>query len=254
MKKTILMAFAVMMVCMFQIVILPAMAQYTCGLQGGKYAKYNWSITGSTMGQSYGESGTVEIYIQSVSGTSYSGNSTFTVTGGTLPSGILSIPQTTQTFIGNVASGYGSTGLIGLLAIPANMTMGSNILGASDVKQIRSWHGRSAVVVNSSGIILGQGDTYFDQTTGIFLYSKTTWNYQGVYSFDYTLEMVGTDLWSGGFGGGFLGLEPWMLAVIIVIIVAAAAFVAIMMHRRKLHAAPEPTPPQPTQPIPPSPA
>lgn len=250
MKKTILIAFTAMMACMFQIVILPAMAQYTCGLQGGRYAKYNWSVTGSALGQSYSASGTVGIYIQSVSGTSYSGNATFTVTGGNLPSGILSVPQNTQTFSGNVASGYGSTGFIGLLAIPANMTMGSNVPGVSTVKQIGSWGGRSAVVANSSGLSLGQGDTYYDQATGILLYSKTTWNYQSVYLLDYKLEMVGTDLWSGGFGGGLFGLELWMWAVIIVIVAAAAASVAIMMRRRRLLAAP-PTPPQPPPPPPP---
>jgi hypothetical protein len=251
-KKTILAAFTAVIACMFLIVILPTMAQYTCGLQGGKYAKYNWSITVSAAGQSYTESATVDVNIQSVSGTSYSGTTSFTVTGGGLPSGLLSIPQNTQTFSGDVASGSGSMALISLLAIPANMTIDSNIPGVGDVKQIGSWSGRDTVVVNASGLSLGQGDAYYDQTTGIFLYSKTTWNLGG-YSIDYKLEMVGTDLWSGGFGGGPLGLDLWMWAAIIVIIVAAAVVVTAMMRRKRLLATARPAPPQPTPPQPPPP-
>lgn len=249
MKKTILIAFTVAVVCMFQTIIIPAMAQYVCGLQSGKYFKYNWSMTASTMGQSYSISGTLDVNIEHVSGSSYSGTSKFTVTGGSLPQGILNIPQTNQTFSGNVASGYGSTGFIGLLAIPANMTAGSSIPGAGSA-QIGSWGGRNAVIVNSSMLSLGQGNAYYDQTTGVFMYSSATLNYQNVYSLNYKVEMVGTDLWSGGFGGGFLGIDPWIWAAIIIIIVVVVVAVVVMMRRKKPSAAPEETsipPPPPPQ-------
>ncbi len=132
------------------------------------------------------------------------------------------------------------------------MTAGSNIPSVGSVQQIGSWGGRSAVIVNSSGLTLGQGNSYYDQTTGILLYSTTTLSYQGVYSLDYKLEMVGTNLWSGGFGGGLLGLDPWIWAVIIVIIVAAVAVVAVMIRRKKPPTAPTTTPPQPPPPPPPA--
>ncbi len=102
MNKAVITALAVVMVCMFQIMILPAMAQYACGLQSGKNATYNWSITYSGMGQSYSISGTLDINIQSVSGSGYTGTSKETVTGGSLPTGILNIPETNQTFSGDV--------------------------------------------------------------------------------------------------------------------------------------------------------
>jgi hypothetical protein len=255
-KKPILSVLIVVMVCMFQIMILPALAQYTCGLQSGKYARYDWSITGSSMGQSYSISGTLDMNIQSVTGTSYSGTSKFAVTGGSLPTSIFTVPQTNQTFSGDVGSGYGSTGFLGLVAIPANMTAASNIPNVGSVQQIGSWSGRSAVVINSSGLILGQGNAYYDQTTGIFMYSKTTLAYQGVYSFDLKVEMVGTDLWSGGFGGGLLGLDPWIWIVIIIIIVAAVAAVAVLMlaRRKKPPTTPKQTTLQQPPPPPPPPA
>jgi hypothetical protein len=252
MKRTILTAFTIVIACMFLTVILPTMAQYTCGLQSGKYAKYNWSMTGWVVGQSYSVSGTVYINITSVSGTTYSGTANFSVTGGNVPSDILTVPQDMQTVSGDVALGYGSTGFIGLLAVPANMTINSSVPYVGNVTQIGSWAGRSAILVNSSGLTMGQGDTYYDQTTGILLYSKTTLNYLSVYSFDYKLEMTGTDLWTGGFGGGLLGLNPWTWAVIIVIIVAVAAAAAMIMRRKRLPSTPKPTPPQPPPPPPPA--
>lgn len=251
-KKAFVAALTVVMVCMFQIMILPAMAQYACGLQSGKYAKYDWSITYSAMGQSYSMSGTLDVNIQSVSGSSYSGTFEEAVTGGSVPTGILTIPESNQTFSGDVGSGSGITGFIDPLAIPANMTAGSSIPGVGSVQQIGSWGGRSAVVLYSSGLSLGQGNWYYDETTGIFLSATTTFGYGGVYSLNYKLEMVGTDLWSGGFGGGgLLGLDPWIWAVIIVIIVAAVAAVAavaVRMRRKKLPTAPTPTPLQPPPP------
>ena len=251
MKKAVITALTTVIVCMLQIMVLPAMAQYTCGLQSGKYATYNWSITYSAGGQSYSISGTININIQSVSGSSYSGTFKETVTGGSLPTGILTIPETNQTFSGDVGSGQGSTGFIYLLAIPANMTAGSNIPGVGSTQQIGSWGGRNAVIVNSSGLDLGQGNSYYDQDTGIFLSATTTLSLQGVYSLNYKLDMVGTDLWSGGFGGGLLGLDPWIWVVIIVIIVAVVAAVAVIMRRKKLPTAPAPTPVQPPPPPPP---
>lgn len=254
-KKAVLMALTVAMVCMFQIMVLPAMAQYTCGLQSGKYADYDWSISASAMGQSYSMSGTLNVNIQSVSGSSYSGTFEEAVTGGSLPAGLLNIPESNQTFSGDVGSGFGSTGFIALFAIPANMTAGSSVPSVGIVEQIGSWSGRSAVILNSSGLGLGQGNSYYDQTTGIFLSTTTTYGYEGVYSLNYKLQMVGTDLWSGGFGGGGpLGLDPWIWTVIIVIIVAAVAAVAavtIRIRRKKQPAAPtpaslEPPPPPPT--------
>jgi flagellar basal body-associated protein FliL len=252
MKKTILTALTTIIICLIPIAILPATAQYTCGLQAGKYAKYKWSMKGSVIGQSYSESGTVHVNIQSVTGTSYSGNATFTVTGGNLPSDVLSVPQGAQNFSGDVAAGYGSTGFIDLLAIPANVTIISSIPGAGNVKQIGSWKGRSAVIVNSSMVSLGLGDTYYDQNTGILLYSKTTIDFMGLYSFEYKVEMTNTNLWSGG-----LGSNTWMWEVIIVIIVVVAAVavtVAVILRRKKQPAAPKQTPQQQPPPPPPPPA
>jgi flagellar basal body-associated protein FliL len=252
MKKTILTALTAIIICLLPIAILPATAQYTCGLQSGKYAKYNWSVTGSVIGQSYSQSGTVNVNVKSVTGTSYSANATFTISGGNLPSGLIYVPPNTENFSGNVASGYGATGFIDLLAIPANMTITSSVPGVGNVKQIGSWKGRSAVIVNSSTASPGQGDTYYDQKTGILLYSKTTINFLGLYSFQYKVEMTNTNLWSGG-----LGSNTWIWEVIIVIIIVVAAVaivVAIMLRRKKQPAAtPQQAAPQPTPPPPPPP-
>ena len=245
------MALIAIMICMVQAMILPAIGQYACGLQSGKYAKYDWSISTSVAGQGYSISGTLDVSIDSVSGSSYSGTYKETVTGGSLPTGLPNIPQTNQTFSGDVGSGYGATGFVSVFAIPANMTANGNIPGVGSVQQIGSWGGRSAVIVNSSGVGLGQGNSYFDQVTGIFLSSRTTFGYQGLYSLDYKFDMVGTDLWSGGFNGGPLGIDPAIWAAIIIVIVVAVAALAIMMRRKKPPAAPTQTSIQPPPPPPP---
>lgn len=256
-KNAVVTGLTVVMLCMFQVMILPAMAQYTCGLQSGKYANYDWSMTYSAMGQSFSMSGTLDVDIQSVSGSSYSGTFEETVTGGSLPTDILNITESNQTFSGDVGLGSGITGFIDPLAIPANMTAGNSIPGVGSVQQIGSWGGRSAVVVNSSGLGLGEGSWYYDQTTGIFLSATTTVSSESLYSLNYKLEMVGTDLWSGGLGGGSpRGLDPWIWAVIIVIIVATVAAIAAVtvMRRKKQPTAPTPASLQPPPPPAPPPA
>jgi flagellar basal body-associated protein FliL len=250
MKKVTLAAFIAIIICLLPLAILPATAQYTCGLQAGKYAKYKWSMTGSVMTQSYSESGTIDINILTVSGTSYTANSTFTVSGGSLPTGTLYIPPTTQTFSGDVAAGYGTTGFINLLAIPANLTITSNVPNVGNVTKIGSWSGRSAVVVNSSMVTVGQGDTYYDQNTGALLYSKTTYNYIGLYSFEYKVQMTDTNLWSGGLGSN---TWIWEIIIVIIIIVAAVAIaIFVMLRRKKQPAAPQQTPQPPPPPPPPT--
>lgn len=250
MKKTTLAALTAIIVCLLPAVILPAMAQYTCGLQSGKYAKYNWSMTGKYLGTSYSESGTITINIQSVNGTTYSANATFTISGGSLPTDFIYIPPGTQTFSGNVTSGYGTTGFIDLLAIPANLTKTSTVPDIGAIKQIGSWSGRSAVILNSTAVTLGQGDTYYDQNTGILLYSKTTYSYPGFYSFSYELKMTDTNLWIGG-----LGSNTWIwtvIAVIIIVIAIVAVAFVIMLLRKKQPTTAQPTSPQPTPPSPPT--
>jgi hypothetical protein len=250
MKKATLAAFTAIIACTLPVAILPAMAQYTCGLQAGKYAKYTWSMTGSVLGQSYSTSGSIDVNIQSVTGTTYSANATFTANGGNLPTGLLNVPSTTQTVSGDVSSGLGTTGFIGLLAIPANLTATSSVPGVGNVERIGSWNGRSAVVVNSSNVSLGQGDTYYDQKTGILLYSKTPVNYLGLYTFSYELQLTDTDLWSSGRGSN---LTMWMVIVVIIIVAMIAVATVVMLRRKKPAPATTQTAPQQNPPPPPPP-
>ena len=247
MNKIILTAFMIIIACTLQIVIVPTMAQYACGLQSGEYAKYNWSITVSAAGVSYSQSGTLDINIQSVSGSSYSGNATWAVTGGSLPSqyNMYLVPQGTQTISGDVEYGSGSMSFVSLLAIPANVSTGDDVPGIGTVTQNGTWNGRTAIIANSSMLGLGQGDIYYDQATGIVMYQENTVSYLGLYSYDLKLQMTDTNMW--GWNNGY----PWTWAIIIVVIIIVVAVAsALIIRRRKLH--PPAKPPSTTPPPPPT--
>lgn len=251
MKKIILAAFTVIVACMLQVLVVPTMAQYACGLQSGQYAKYNWSITVSAASASYSISGTLDVSIQSVSGSSYSANATWAVTGGSLPSqyNLYLVPQGAQSISGDVGSGSGSTSFVSLLAIPANVSLGQDVPGFGNVTRTGNWNGRNAVIANSSMFGLGQGNIYYDQATGIIMYQENTVSYLGLYSYDVKLQMTDTNIW--GWNNG----SPWTWIIIIVIIVIVLVVAgAVLMRRRKprppAERASETTPPPPPPPSP----
>jgi hypothetical protein len=255
MGKIILATFTVIIACMLQILIVPTVAQYACGLQSGEYAKYSWSITVSAASVSYSISGTLDVNIQSVSGSSYSANATWAVTGGSLPSqyDLFLVPQSTQSISGDVESGSGSTSFVNLLAIPANVSVGQDVPGVGNVTRTGSWDGRNAIIANSSMLGLGQGDIYYDRATGIVMYQENTLSYLGLYSYDVKLQMTDTNIW--GWSNG----SPWAWAItVIVIIIVLAAASAVLIRRRKLRPPARPTsttqtpPPPPPSPPPPT--
>jgi hypothetical protein len=250
MRKIILTALTVIVACMIQVVIVPVTAQYACGLQSGEYAKYNWSITVSAVGVSYSVSGTLDINIQSVSGSSYSANATWALTGGSLPSqyNLFLVPQGTQSISGDVESGSGSTSFVNLLAIPANVSVGNDVPGVGNVTRTGNWNGRNAIIANSSELGLGQGNIYYDRATGIIMYQENTVSYLGLYSYDLKLQMTDTNIW--GWSNG----SPWTWAIIIiVVIIVVAAACAVLVRRRKLRPPAKPTSATPTPPPPPPP-
>jgi hypothetical protein len=95
---------------------------------------------------------------------------------------------------------------------------------------------------------LGQGNTYYDQATGIIMYQESTLSYLGLYSYDLKLQMTDTNIW--GWNNG----SPWTWAIIIIVIIIVAGVAgAVIMRRRKPSSAAKPTSATPTTPPPPPP-
>jgi hypothetical protein len=213
---------------------------YSVGVAAGHKVKYDFTVTieGKTI-----DAGWMRINIQNVTGMIISGS----VEGnGTVDD--VDMPSIPEPFSIDVSMPSHRSGSIpDFIFIPANLTIGSNVLGFYSIEGTTNKNGREAVYVNSS--FLGVTSTYYwDQSTGVLLEFTTSYN-----EISTAIKIAETDLWSGGlFGlGGFGGLEWWIWIIIIAAVVAImAAFIGLTRHKRK---PPVTTVPQIPPPPPPSP-
>lgn len=211
---------------------------HSVGVSAGHKVKYNFTVTieGTTI-----DAGWMRIKIQNVTGMIISGN----VEGnGTVDD--IDMPSSPEPFSIDVSMpGHRSGSIPDFIFIPANLTVGSNVLGFYSLEGPTDKNGREALYVNAS--FLGVTSTYYwDRSTGVLL--EFTTSYDEVST---AIKIAETDLWSGGlFGlGGFGGLEWWIWLIIIAAVVAiAAALIGLTRRKRKPRATTLPSIPPPPPP------
>jgi len=200
---------------------LPAMAQYTTGVKGGDWIKYNFDF--SYMGVSY--KGTIKLTIQEVTSTYITGTVEYT---GNFPS------PPSPSFTIYIPTWDGGN----FFLIPTNLAVGQTIPGSyMTVQAIVDWQGRKAVKAYDPS---GLGEAYWDQATGVLLEIKFTASATG------SIKAVETNMFSLGIDWTF-----WVVIIVVVVVVAVVA-VTIMRGIRKPPTAPPPTA-QPPPPPPPAP-
>jgi len=226
-KALKLLSLVALLSCFIFITALPAMAQYTTGVKGGDWIKYNFKI--SATGVSY--EGTIKVTIQEVTDTD--------ITGTTEYANFPGMPSGSTPFSIHIPTWSGGGGFL----IPSNLDVGQSIPGVgTTVQAIVDWQGRKAVKATTdfSGLPV---EAYWDQATGVLLemkgsvstpYGSTTLN----------IKAAETNMFSPGF--------DWLFWIIIIAVVVVVAVIAVIIVRRVRK--PPTAPPTTEQPPPPPPA
>jgi len=213
------------------IAVFPVSA-YSVGVKKDSYIKWNLDIDVPFPGQTIHQSGWIKITIQSVDGDRITATYDQHFDPGL---GATPIDEKVTGYI-DISTGESSFPLSSIpllgrpprgLIIPAGLSVNDPIPGIDSVQGTEIHDGRNAIYIITPGVGTSIR-TWWDKETGVLLETHFDFPY-GSQTGAYTLKLVETNVW----GGGFLGMDLWFYLVIFVLAVAVVSIAAIIIQRRK---------------------